>query len=237
MTCQRHAAALIDHAASGADPNPELRAHLRSCPSCRAAFQLECDLFASIDASLRASANAEVPAAFVQRVRAVVNQQPAAPRVSFFRPRVVFAVAAAAIILFSVAYSARRTKFASEKNSIAQRHQSSSNALPPKPSTSALNSVSSRVPPSAAETHRTRVSTGNLPQPSQSAPHNPEILVSNDQEILLARYAEQLRRPSALPTLAAVPASEVDLSQTPALQVSPIQIAQLDVKPLQERQE
>ena len=237
MTCQRHAAALIELAASGAEPNPELRAHLRSCPSCRAAFQHERQLFTSIDASLCASVNAQVPAAFVQRVRAVVNQQPAPTSVSFFRPRIVFALAAAAIILFFFAHSTRRAKFPSEENSIAQRHQPPSDTLPPKPPAPALNSASSRIAPSSVETRRTKVSTGNLPHPSQSTPHNPEILVSNDQEILLARYAQQLSQRSSLLTLASVPANDTELSQTPALQVSPIQIAQLDVKPLVERQE
>jgi hypothetical protein len=235
MTCRCHSAALIDLAASDSEPTAELRAHLQSCSSCRAAFQRERDLFASIDTSLRASANAEIPAAFIQRVRAVINQQSAPTSVSFLRPPVVSALAAAAIILFFFAYSTRRAKFASEGNSTAQRHQSPSDALPPTPAAAPLNSASSRVPRSILETRRTKVSTGNLRQ--QSAPHYPEILVSNDQEILLARYAEQLHQRSSLPTLASVPGNEVDLSQTPALQVSPIQIAQLDVKPLAERQE
>jgi hypothetical protein len=237
MTCQRYATDLIDLAASGSEPNAELRAHLQGCPSCNAVFQRERQFFAAIDASLHSAANAQVPAAFVQRVRAVVNQQPAPTSVSFFRPPIVFAVAAATIILFFFAHSTRRAKFPSEENSIAQRHQPPSDTLPPKPPAPALNSASSRIAPSSVETRRTRVSTGNLPHPSQSTSHNPEILVSNDQEILLARYAQQLSQPSSLLTLASVPASDTELSQTPALQVSPIQIAQLDVKPLEERQE
>lgn len=236
MTCQQCAAALIDLAASGSEPNAELRAHLQACPSCRAALQRERELFASIDSTLRASTNASIPAAFVQRVRAAVNQQPAVPRISSLRPRVVFGVAAAAIILFSFAHYARRAKLESGDNSIARRQPSPEAVLPKSPAPS-LNSASSRVPPPNPETRRTRVSTGNLPHPSTSPPREPEILVSNDQEILLARYAEQLLRRTSLSALAAAPASEVDLSQTPALQVSPIQIAQLDVKLLAERQE
>lgn len=237
MSCQRHYAALIDLAASGSEPSAELRAHLENCPNCRAAFQRERALFASIDSSLRASTNAQVPAALVQRVRAVVNQQPAAPPFSFFRQRVVFAVAAAAIILFFVAHYTRRENFPPGENSTAQRRQSPSNALPPKSPAPALNSTSSRIPPFIEETRRAKSSSGILPQPAQAAPRDPEILVSNDQEILLARYVNQLRRRSTLPTLASVPGNEAELAQTPALQFSPIQIAQLDVKPLEERQE
>lgn len=237
MTCQRHSAALIDLAASGSEPTSELLAHLQSCPACRAALRRERDLFASIDSTLHASANAEVPAAFVQRVRAVVNQQSAPPRTAFYRRRLAFAVAAAAIILFFIAHSARRTKLESGESAVAQRHPSPSDALQSKSAAPPLNSASSRVFPSVVETRRTKISTANLPQPSQPGPRNPEILVSNDQEILLANYAEQLRRRTSLPTLASAPAIEGDLSQTPALEVSPIQIAQLDVKPLVERHE
>jgi hypothetical protein len=237
MTCQRYAGDLIDLAASGSEPNAELRAHLQTCLSCRSVLQSERQLFTSIDGSLCASVNAQVPAAFVQRVRAVVNQQSAPTSVSFFRPRIVFAVAAAAIILFFVAYSARRTEFPSKENSIAQRHQPPSDALRQKPLAPTLNSASSRFASSSVETRRTKVSTRNLPRPSQSTPHNPEILVSNEQEILLARYAQRLNQRTSLLTLASVPASDAELSQTPALLVSPIQIAQLDVQPLVERRE
>lgn len=237
MTCQRHAAALIDLAASGSEPNAELDAHLQACSSCRAAFQQERQLFGSIDSSLRASTKTEIPAAFVQRVRAAVNQQTVVPRTSLFRPRLVFAVAAAAIILLFVVHYTRRAKYASEENSIAQRHQLPSDALPPKSSTPSNESASPQPTPSVVAIRRTKTSLENLHQPSQSAPHDPEILVSSDQEILLARYAEQLRRHSSLPTLASVPGNDAELSQSFPLQVSPIQIAQLDVTPLEERQE
>lgn len=233
MTCQRHYSALIDLAASGSEPTAELRTHLQACPHCHAALQRERALFASIDSSLRASTNAEVPTAFVQRVRAVVNQQPAASRVSFVRPRVVFAVAAAVIILFSFAHFTRRTKFGSAGNSIAQHQPSPEPVLAKPPDDLSPASVTA----SNAEARGSRTSTGNLRQPSQSARRHPEILVPNDQEILLARYAQQLRHRNSLPTLASSPASETGLSQTTALQFSPIQIAQLDVKPLEERQE
>ena len=241
MTCQRHIAALIDLAASGAKPGSELHAHLQACPSCRAALLRERDLFTSIDSSLRASANAEIPAAFVQRVRVAVNQQSAVPRTSLFRPRLVFAVAAAAIILFFVAHFTHRASFESQENPIAQRHQSPSNALQPKPPAPASDSTSPRVTAGIVATRQTKIPNDNRQQQAQSAHRDPEILVSGDQEILMARYSEQLRRRNSLPVLPPAPAppsgADSEVAQTPALQVLPIQIAQLDVKPLEERQE
>jgi hypothetical protein len=210
--------------------------HLRDCHSCHALFQRERQLFASINSALRTCVNAAIPGSFVQRVSAHVNQQSALPRVSFFRPRWIFALAAAAIVLFFFAYFSRHARFESGENSIALRHPAP-DALLLKPPAPALNSASPRAAASIVETRPARTSTGNLQPPSPSAPRNPEILVSSDQEILLARYAQQLRRHSSLPTLASVPGNDAELSQTPTLQVSPIQIAQLDVKPLEERQE
>jgi hypothetical protein len=236
MTCQRHAAALIDLAASAAEPNAELRAHLQDCPFCHALFQRERQLFASIDSALRTSISAAIPTSFVQRVSALVNQQSALPRLPFFRPRLVFALAAAAIVLFFFAHFSRHARFESGEPSIALRHPAP-DALLRKPPSPALNSASPGAAASIVEPRPARTSTGNLQPPSPSSPRDPEILVSSDQEILLARYAQQLLRRSSLPTLASVPGNDVELSPTPALQVSPIQIAQLDVKPLEERQE
>jgi anti-sigma factor RsiW len=46
-----------------------LRAHLAGCVACRTAFAQEQSLFSSMDESLRAAANAEVPASLLARVR------------------------------------------------------------------------------------------------------------------------------------------------------------------------
>ena len=63
----------------------------------------------------------------------------------------------------------------------------------------------------------------------QADSSDPEILVPPDQEILLARYADQFRRhPQSSATLL----TEVAPDQTDQLQVPLIQIAELDVKPL-----
>ena len=61
----------------------------------------------------------------------------------------------------------------------------------------------------------------------------PEILVPPDQEILLARYADQFRRHHQS---SATLLTEVAPDQTAPLQVPLIQIAELDVKPLADTQ-
>ncbi len=61
----------------------------------------------------------------------------------------------------------------------------------------------------------------------------PEILVPPDQEILLARYADQFRRHHQS---SATLLTEVAPDQTAPLQVPLIQIAELEVKPLADTQ-
>jgi hypothetical protein len=62
---------------------------------------------------------------------------------------------------------------------------------------------------------------------------DPEILVPPDQEILLARYADQFRRHNQS---SATLLPEVAPDQTDQLQVPLIQIAELEVKPLADTQ-
>ncbi len=76
MLCKHYKVALIEAAASSAQPQGDLRAHLEACASCRAAFEQEQSLFASIDAGLHVAANAEVPASLLPRVRAVAGCRP-----------------------------------------------------------------------------------------------------------------------------------------------------------------
>ena len=69
MPCKHFQSALTDAAASGA-PMPELRQHLKTCSDCHSAFLAEQNLFASIDSTLHAQANADIPPALVSRLHA-----------------------------------------------------------------------------------------------------------------------------------------------------------------------
>jgi hypothetical protein len=67
---------------------------------------------------------------------------------------------------------------------------------------------------------------------SAAASEEPEVLVPRDQEILLRRYAQQLRRRNAAILLA----NDADHTELAPLQVDLIEIAELDVKPLASEQ-
>jgi hypothetical protein len=75
MPCENYREALIEAAAGDSAPSRELRLHLDACASCREAFREERQLFAAMDGGLRVTANAEVPASLLPRVRAELNQR------------------------------------------------------------------------------------------------------------------------------------------------------------------
>src|SRR5204863_279867 len=95
MPCQHHKNALIEAAASGSHPQGELRAHLDVCLDCRAAFEREQSLFASINTGLHVTANAEVPASLLPRVRARLDEE-IAPQRRWIQP-MIFATASVAL--------------------------------------------------------------------------------------------------------------------------------------------
>src|SRR5882757_986885 len=95
MPCKHYKDALIEAAASGAEPHAELRAHLAGCVDCRAALEQEQALFASIDAGLHVGANAEAPASLLPRVRARLDEE-IAPQRRWIQP-LIFAAASVAL--------------------------------------------------------------------------------------------------------------------------------------------
>ena len=107
MPCKHYKDALIETAASGAEPQGELRTHLVGCADCRTAFEQERVLFSSIDAGLHVTANAEVPASLLPRVRAELDAG-IAPNRSSATNWLVLACAAAILAAFFVVRVVRR---------------------------------------------------------------------------------------------------------------------------------
>ena len=236
MICDHYQHALLELAARGADPDPGLFAHLQACSSCRSAFENERSLFASIDSCLRSSVNAEIPASFLPTIRTEVQrelQRESQPsrgngRVTDLLVR-ASALAAAAFILFIFARLDRRVKPQSRDDQLATQRTES----PVAPSTTAaakqLQGSSHQITNSNRNGLASKAVSILNKNSFQTKNSEPEILVPPDQEILLARYADQFRRhhrsSSTLLT-------EIAPDQKGPLQVPLIQIAELDVKPL-----
>ena len=226
MTCASRQA-FIELAATGAEPLPELRAHLRECHSCRSILERERNLFSVLDAGLRASAQVEIPASLLPRVRSRLDAQPV-HTLTFPRIRAVaLALAAAAALLLSI-------------NSFRQRKQPEVSATPPSthvsPPLPANDMLASSAEPTVVKSSKKFSQPAvAVQQPSPHLPRSaPEIIVSPDQEVLLARYANQLNQRR---NASAVVSAQSTSVEPQSLEMDLIQIAQLDVQPLAEQLE
>jgi hypothetical protein len=81
MPCEKYQDALIDLAASGAEPVGVVRSHLGGCAPCRTYLKEQQTLLAIVDSGVRQTVNAPVPASLLQRFGARLAQQ-TAPRQS-----------------------------------------------------------------------------------------------------------------------------------------------------------
>jgi hypothetical protein len=230
MNCKRYRDTLIEVAATGAEPRAELRAHLQACPSCREALEQECILFASIDAGLRSSANAEIASSFLPGVRTLIDTPSVPPREAEFGSRMAFAIAAAAIVVFFVGHMGRLRKSELGGEAHVNRQAESDVAQTP-PLGYTLYSFPPTINPLAAE-ERSRSRKEIYRKKLQLKRRNPEIIVPPDQETLLRRYADQLPRRNLPP----FSTDATDQAQTEPLRIELIQVALLDVKPLAEEQ-
>ena len=227
MPCEHYKDALIESAATGAEPQGELRAHLAACAACLAAFAEEQSLFSSIDAGLRASANAEVPASLLPRVRARLDE--AVPTRNWETNWFVLAGAAAMVIVFFAAQARWHPSTVQKPVETAAKTNSSAPAMPPLQDRNSIPVSPTKENPVS----QPRVATAKnfVPQESLAVRNpRPEILVPRDQEVLLVRYAEEWQSRKRAPLMAE---NSGGTTLTP-LQIAPIQIAQLDVKLLAE---
>jgi hypothetical protein len=220
--------ALIEAAASGAEPERELRAHLAGCADCRAAFEQERSLFASIDAGLHVTANAEVPGSLLARVRASLDEE-SAPRRIWATNWLVLASAAVVVAAFFSARALWRPSI------VHQSVESAGNpVVPPLATTPSQNHAPVFGPTveknSASQRHDVVAKLPPWHEAQARGKITPEVLVPRDQEILLTEFAVQWslhKHPLLL-------AQEFDATILSPLQVVPIQIDELGVKLLAE---
>jgi hypothetical protein len=215
---------LIEAAASGSRPQDDLRAHLDACVACRAGFELEQSLFASIDAGLHVTANADVPASLLPRVRARLDEE-SAPRRVWATNWLVLASAAVMVVAFLTARVVWRPNVVQRPVETARK-----TSAPPKATLSPRNQIPVVAPPmeknSDSPQQITIARNPKAPETFVKRKTTPEVLVPRDQEVLLAEYAEKWRLHKRAPLLA----QDADATILVPLQVAPIQIAELDVK-------
>lgn len=223
MPCKHDKDALIEAAASGAQPQGDVRLHLAECADCRAAFQQEQSLFASIDAGLLVAANAEVPASLLPRVRARLDEVPV-PQRRWFQP---FVLAAASVALAFAIFQFARTHHFGPDNQAKLTPQIEALAT----NAGLQNSgPGTRIVSSNRNNFKTR---GNSTLFRPVASSQPEVLVPPDEREALSRFVAVLggRREMALALVTPAPQTKDESAR-----LEPLQIKGLEIKTLEERQ-
>ncbi|MGB2901426.1 MAG: hypothetical protein WBB89_19380 [Candidatus Acidiferrum sp.] len=226
MPCEPYQNALIEAAASGAVPQGELRAHLAACAACRTAFAQEQSLFSSMDEGLRATANAEVPASLLPRVRARLADE-AAPR-RMWTQQLIFA--AASVVLAFAIFLVVRPHHTRPDNQAKQTPQVPVSETPSTNARGQNSRPATQVVSSNANNSRTP-GHSTLLRPVASS--QPEVLVPPDEREAFFSFVftVQQRREVAAALLAPSPKKQDAL-----VTVEPLQIADLEVKPLERRE-
>jgi hypothetical protein len=233
MNCASCQDALLGLAAVNSEPSAELHAHLQLCAACSAIFERERHLFADIDAGLQASANSTLPSSFFPGLRVRIN----APVAPFRKPvsvrGVILVAAAAAILALSIVRQQHRTPGQPAGVTPGGRQSAPEAAMSPVELEQPNVDSPLQPRPGVAPPER-NARAENRRQPPPISTSATEIIVPADQEVLLARYAEQLSHRRKAP---ARMSDDALSAATKPLEVDLIQIAQLDVKPLADRPE
>jgi hypothetical protein len=226
MPCKLYKDALTEAASSGAEPRGELRAHLDACASCRAAFEQEQSLFASIDAGLHVAANAEVPASLLPRVRDRLDEV-VAPQRRWLQPLMFAAASVALVLAIFLSALPHRSRPDSQAKQTPQIPISEAPVIDAGHQNSGPGTqiVSSNVNNSQRRGRSTLLHA--------VASSQPEVLVPPDEREAFARFVVVLgeRREVAL---ALVRPAEQTKDESASLE--PLQINGLEIKPLEERQ-
>jgi hypothetical protein len=219
MPCQHYKNALIEAAASGAQPQGDLRAHLAGCADCRAAFAQEQSLFASIDAGLHVAANAEAPASLLPRVRARLDEAVAKQR-RWLQPVILAAASVAltfAIFLFARPHPSRPDNQAKQTPQILGSETVVKNARPQ------VSGPATQIVSSTANKSQTRVHS-TLLRPVASS--QLEVLVPPDEREAFARFVAVLgeRREVALALAKPAPQTKDEPAGLEPLQINGLEI-------------
>jgi hypothetical protein len=221
--CEDFRSGLIDTVAADSIPSNELRSHLDACASCRTTFAEEKQLFAAIDTGLRASANAEIPPSFLPRVRARIEDAPAAER--GWTPFLIFAAASATIAL--TLFIASRPRRATANNEVSQQLSAPSRETPETPVRREATGKPSIVASDGSQHNlQRRISTQGRSGDSTRL----EVLVPPDEREAFARFIDSQQVRDVVAIALVMPASS---KKDEPMSVEPLEIAELEVKPLE----
>jgi len=220
MPCKLYKNALIEAAASSAEPQADLRAHLDACAACRAAFEQEQSLFASIDAGLHVTANTEVPASLLPRVRARLDEA-ATPSTHWFQPWIFAAASVALAVTIFLIARPHHTRPDSQAKQTPQIPVAVTPGIsPPQQNSGAAPRIVSSNVDRSQMGHRS-----TLLRPAASS--QTEVLVPPDERDAFASFVAVLgeRREVALALVTPGPQRKDDPTS-----LAPLQINELEIK-------
>jgi hypothetical protein len=222
MPCEKYQAALIELAASGAEPDRDLRAHLDTCVSCAELVRQERLLLASIDSGLRRIANVETPATLQPRILAGLAEETRAEGARNLARIGGFAAAAVLAVLLLAFLWPRDVKEAVTPPGTqpvpAERKESSA--------------PQRRQPHDIAARGVTRMSQRNAKGATVVAGKSePEVLIPPEEREAFAHFVSSVEERKDLALALVNPAPE---KKTEFLDVEPLRIARLEMKPLEE---
>jgi hypothetical protein len=225
MPCENYREALIEAAATNSAPSRELRVHLDACASCRAASSEELQLFAAIDSGVRTTANAEVPAALLPRVRVQLNQRPVRRRAWVPAGAVTAgAVALVAVIVFVRGFERDGLRTNSPANASAQNILSTE--IQPAPPVATF--IETPSPPAKSKLPRAAESPRVV---GAAQVEKAKVLVPAGQQRAIEVLLASVKQCKVAGEVLAAEKPEKTLEE---LQVSPIDISPIEMKPLED---
>jgi hypothetical protein len=226
MLCDKYKEALSEAAASSAALPSGVGEHMSSCAHCREMFAAQQSVFALVDTGLHSRANAIVPGSFDHRARAALQAEARQERKRYPAMLAWCSLAAAMLMAILLTLNVKHGGREAGANYVAETKLLTS----PHPPVHRGSAPS--VGPSEARKAYSRggaLRTARPAKPLVRRHDEPEVLVPQGQEELLAKYMEGIASRKARVTFSA------DLQHEPNMkpvEVPSIEISELVVKPL-----
>jgi hypothetical protein len=222
MFCESYRQPLTEAACSGDGLPRELAAHLDDCNACASSFATEQELFASIDRSLRAAANAEVPPSLVPRVRA---QLASIPLRTFWRlPAIACATGGLALIVIGFVYSSVRSAVDSPRSKALVVASTMPFDVAHEPPESSPH-VS---PPDVRRLERNERASVR----AATVGSDPEVLISSEERAEFERYVALLQARPLEKSVSAAAKADLGVEIKP-LEIAELELRQLAIEPLE----
>lgn len=227
MLCDEYKEALAE-AASGAALPSAIGEHVNLCAHCRDFFSAQQSLLTLVDAGLRSRANVTIPANFDHRVRAALQTQAPRDRKRYSAVLAIGSLAAAAALLVA-ALVAQNLKLGGKERARDAAVESKALSSPHAPVLSSNATSLDPGSPKRVSSRRNAVRGSQGSKASVRRNDEPEVLVPEGQEELLAKYMEGIAARKARVTFSA------NLQHQPNMkpvEVPSIEISELVVRPL-----